>query len=152
MTEENKTGCVCPLAGYCSKHQVNKTPHLHKLCQNHPGYFKMWEECRGPGQQGVNCNREEVVPAETPQEIKEITEVPTKMPSLFKQAKNLTSAVAKHIMTGGGRVDPSVKEARLAICRECPLYDAPSGRCKDCGCFLATKTDLPSSRCPKGLW
>lgn len=55
MSDEKKTGCECPLAGFCNRHQMNKTEHYHKLCQGHPGYFKMWEECRGPGQEFTDC-------------------------------------------------------------------------------------------------
>lgn len=25
--------CECPVAGFCQRHQIEKTPHLHKLCQ-----------------------------------------------------------------------------------------------------------------------
>ena len=40
--------CVCQSSGFCERHQVNKNDHLHKLCQNHKGYFDKWEEGRGP--------------------------------------------------------------------------------------------------------
>lgn len=43
--------CVCPLAGYCERHQCKKTSNLHKLCQQHGAYWDAWEEGRGPGQQ-----------------------------------------------------------------------------------------------------
>ncbi len=154
MTENiPKTPCECPLVGYCNRHKVNKTSHLHKLCQNHMGYFKMWEECRGPGQEGVDCNKlSATVAVETPKEIQEISAEQKKMPGLFTQIKNAASAAVKHIATGGGRVDPSIQENRLSICYACPLYNKESGQCMDCGCFLKIKTSLPSSRCPKGHW
>jgi hypothetical protein len=47
---KKKTPCECPLAGLCNRHGMNKTPHYHKLCQNHQGYFEQWENCKGPGQ------------------------------------------------------------------------------------------------------
>ena len=35
----------------CSRHGCEKHEQWHKLCQTHPGYFRLWEEGRGPGQQ-----------------------------------------------------------------------------------------------------
>ena len=52
---KNKTRCECPLAGYCERHGVDKNSHLHTMCQNHIGYFNMWENCRGPGQNFTDC-------------------------------------------------------------------------------------------------
>ena len=43
---------------WCQRHQVWKTQHYHQLCQARPGYWRMWEEGRGPGQP--------VKPRETP--------------------------------------------------------------------------------------
>lgn len=45
------TDCVCPIAGYCERHKVNKSEHWHSLCQTRDKYFAAWEEGRGPGQQ-----------------------------------------------------------------------------------------------------
>jgi hypothetical protein len=42
--------CECPVAGYCSRHKVDKTNHLWHLCRTKPEYFQAWEENRGPGQ------------------------------------------------------------------------------------------------------
>jgi hypothetical protein len=44
------TGCTCPLASYCERHKVDKHEHWHRLCQTHEGYFRLWEDGRGPGQ------------------------------------------------------------------------------------------------------
>ena len=44
--------CVCPLAGYCERHKINKGNTWHLLCQTHQGYFDAWEQGYGPGQQG----------------------------------------------------------------------------------------------------
>ena len=48
MSNNKNTKCECPMAGYCNRHKVEKSNHLHKLCQTHSGYFKLREECKGP--------------------------------------------------------------------------------------------------------
>ena len=65
--ENKNTECECPLAGFCNRHGIKKNNHYHKLCQNHPGYFQMWEECRGPGQQQIDCHNKE---QKTEEEVK----------------------------------------------------------------------------------
>jgi hypothetical protein len=42
------TGCECQIAGFCKRHQCNKTEHFHKLCRTRPDYFTLYEEGRGP--------------------------------------------------------------------------------------------------------
>ena len=44
------TGCECQRAGWCERHQCDKTPHWHRLCQTRPNYFRLWERGCGPGQ------------------------------------------------------------------------------------------------------
>ena len=44
------TGCQCTEAGWCERHQVQKTEHLVRLCQGNESYFDAWEKGRGPGQ------------------------------------------------------------------------------------------------------
>lgn len=44
--------CVCPLAGYCERHKINKGNTWHSLCQTNQKYFDAWEQGYGPGQQG----------------------------------------------------------------------------------------------------
>lgn len=45
---ETVTGCVCPVAGKCERHNCNKTAHHHKLCRTRPDYFELWETGRFP--------------------------------------------------------------------------------------------------------
>ena len=45
------TDCVCESAGWCERHQCEKTCHWHRLCQTRSEYFQLWEEHRGPGQE-----------------------------------------------------------------------------------------------------
>jgi hypothetical protein len=44
------TGCQCEHPGWCERHGVRKSPHLHKLCQTRQDYYDAWEQGRGPGQ------------------------------------------------------------------------------------------------------
>jgi hypothetical protein len=41
---------------------------------------------------------------------------------------------------------------RMEICKRCPAFDATLRRCRDCGCFMPAKTQLPAARCPQGRW
>lgn len=156
MSEEEKpkTGCVCSLAGFCSKHGVTKSPHQHKLCQTHPGYFQQWEECRGPGQRFINCDSKETVkvvaPAEVPIEVLAEPKLPPVMPTLTQQAKNFGSAMLQHAKSGFKHVTEEVKQDRLSICATCPFLS--EGRCTKCGCFLDHKASLSTSHCPISKW
>ena len=55
---EKITQCECPIAGFCKRHGVHKSAHLHKLCQNHLKYFNLWEKCRGPNQNPNDCQKD----------------------------------------------------------------------------------------------
>lgn len=52
------TGCDCPLAGFCERHGVNKSPHLLHLCRTNDRYYDAWEEGRGIGQRASKEERE----------------------------------------------------------------------------------------------
>jgi hypothetical protein len=150
MTEDKpKTPCECPLAGHCSRHNVDKTPHWHKLCQNHMGYYNAWEKCIGPGQDQSQCGKKEVAQSlpETPQ-----VPQPQKMPNLFTQAANLAKSVTKHALSGGMNVSPEEKQARLDICYGCDRFVKETSRCSACGCYLNTKTEWKTSSCPLNKW
>lgn len=49
-TSMTATKCECTLAGHCNRHNVSKTKHLVKLCQERPEFWHAWENGRGPGQ------------------------------------------------------------------------------------------------------
>ena len=148
------TPCECPVAGYCKRHGVEKSPHLHKLCQNHIGYFSMWEECRGPKQNPNDCNKNSdtktsnFVPENTVVEPKEEVKLPTTM----EMAKNFMKSAADHVRNGMKHVGEEKQKERLAICAECPYAIENGSRCGKCGCFLQTKTKCESSSCPIGKW
>ena len=139
---ESKTGCECPLAGYCQKHGINKSAHFHKLCQNHQGYFDMWEKCKGPGQNPNDCT-----PKSKPVEEKAIEE-----PSLLQKARNFIPAVIKQAVAGNPQASQEKIDERLSLCRECPFFDSEKIKCKHCGCPLISKTKWETSSCPIGRW
>jgi hypothetical protein len=161
-----RTNCECPLAGYCNRHGVNKTPHQHKLCQNHPTVFKAWEEGRGPGQENGQQEppRKKVEPKPVP-----TTKVKTcsfcngdgcngecrnqnKTPSMFQMAKNLAGSMKDAAKDGFTTNDVDETERRMEICRGCEFYIPDQNRCSKCGCKMAFKSKLRSAHCPVGKW
>ena len=155
--EKKKTGCECPLAGFCKKHNMHKTPHYHKLCKHHQGYFNQWEQCRGPGQDQAECrqnkhkqNSTEIQKTERPKE--EMPKEELKLPGVATMAKNFAGSFFKHALTGFGKVDPKTYDDRLTECVNCEFYIPNVGRCSQCGCPCATKASWKSSKCPVGKW
>ena len=154
-----KTACECPLAGLCTRHGINKTEHFHKLCQNHEGYFKMWENCRGPGQNPHSCSvSDEAVPQVT--KCQYCGQGPCNgecrndqvLPSKVQMAKNLAVSAKDHAMSGFKTSTEEEVAKRLEICAECPHYIPQSSQCKLCGCFTKFKAKLKSGKCPDGRW
>ncbi len=135
----DKTPCECPLAGFCQRHGVEKSSHLHKLCQNHIGYYNLWEQCRGPKQNPSDCTK-----ASIPEKVE--------LPSTMEMAKNLAVSTAKHVANGMQNITPEKQKERLDICSTCPFLVEDGSRCAKCGCFLEVKTKWASSSCPIGKW
>ena len=50
------------------------------------------------------------------------------------------------------RVSEEEQSRRLAICAACEFFDAPSVRCRRCGCHLNLKARLKAWHCPINLW
>ena len=165
---ENKTGCECPLAGFCNRHGIKKNSHYHKLCQNHSGYFKMWEECRGPGQNFTDCTEtkteEEVEQSRQKEKNKKRCKFcntedcqgecrnQQSLPSKIQMAKNLASATKDHAKTGFAQAQDELQAERLEICKGCEFYIPDQDRCGKCGCYLKSKSAWKSSKCPIGKW
>ncbi len=40
---ETTTGCVCPLAGWCERHKMQKHPVWHRNCHTRPEWFALYE-------------------------------------------------------------------------------------------------------------
>jgi hypothetical protein len=148
------TPCECPAAGYCKRHGIEKSTHLHKLCQNHIGYFSMWEECRGPKQNPNDCTKQSniqttnFVPETTVANVDEKVE----LPSTMQMAKNFMQSAADHIRNGMKNASDDEIARRLDICDACEFKIRESNRCGKCGCFLGAKTKWESSHCPIGKW
>lgn len=166
------TGCRCPLSGHCSSHNVNKSAHMHKLCQSHTGYFNMWENCVGPGQNPNTCSAEK--PEVQPTPVSDAVEqpmgdvmypptnekipaqshlgVPSKPPGMIQKAKNFAAAAQAHARSGFATVDSEQQQRRLNICKGCPQYDAAKDSCRACGCPLKRKSLWKTSQCPLQKW
>ena len=52
------TQCECTLAGHCKRHNVSKTKHHVKLCQERPEFFEAWERGNGPGQKWSQSDKD----------------------------------------------------------------------------------------------
>jgi len=159
MSEEKKTPCECPLAGFCKRHNMVKGPHLHKLCETRADYFELWEEGFGPGQGSPQSytekkEEEQIQPIVSENTAKKIegnnSSQEKKMPSLGKQAWNFTKAVTNHIKSGAAHASEELYKARLETCDTCP--ERVGERCSACGCFIAAKAKWASSDCPIGKW
>lgn len=48
------------------------------------------------------------------------------------------------------RVEPSVYEARLRVCKECDLLS--SGTCNACGCYVELRALGKLGKCPHKKW
>jgi hypothetical protein len=51
-----------------------------------------------------------------------------------------------------GRVNTTIAEERLSICKECPEFIKATSQCKECGCIMNLKTKLPNASCPLKKW
>jgi rRNA maturation protein Nop10 len=50
------------------------------------------------------------------------------------------------------KVESSIAEARLAICKDCTSFTGLTNRCKECGCLMPLKVKLPHAFCPLNKW
>lgn len=87
--------------------------------------------------------------------------MPTKLPPLWKMARNATKALFRHTLARATGdvvyVDAVEFKDRLDICREpCELYivQRDEERCshEECGCYLAIKAGLATESCPLHKW
>ena len=73
-----------------------------------------------------------------------------KMPSVFKQAKNLAKSAYTHIANGAQKVPEKIYKSRLDVCEGCDKLS--KGRCSECGCFVKMKASWGLEECPIGKW
>lgn len=78
-----------------------------------------------------------------------------------KAAKATMAKMASGLVKTGfqalanGKVSKEIREERYDTCKACPLFNAESKRCNDCGCFMEAKTWVggsPDSLCPQKKW
>jgi hypothetical protein len=50
------------------------------------------------------------------------------------------------------KVSEIIQKERMSICKECPQFIKITGQCKECGCFMESKTKLPDAYCPLLKW
>ena len=140
------TPCDCAEAGWCERHGCLKPEPLFHQCRRNRTLFDAWEAGRGPclavetdliaddgggGGEGANAG-----------------------PGLVRRTINFGKAVLRHADDGWQRVEPSIYDARLAICVECPSCDTARLLCREpaCGCRLHSKAWWVSETCPLGKW
>jgi hypothetical protein len=77
-------------------------------------------------------------------------------PSLPEQAKNTTLLIAdvirNAIQNNQVFTTSEEKNRRLSLCMGCEHFDAPSKRCKKCGCYMEQKTGFTAAQCPIKKW
>ena len=49
------------------------------------------------------------------------------------------------------KVDPNVRDSRLAVCNACEFM-LLTGNCMKCGCFMRAKSWMKTKKCPVGKW
>jgi len=114
--------------------------------------YKIWEEGTPYYEAKFGKDMEEQVKKTEEYLIEDVSEYP----SAFQQARNLAKDIwqtGKHAAKGLP-VLVSAKEGfqRLELCRFCDKFDSKTERCKECGCFMKTKTQLAAASCPLGKW
>jgi len=82
-------------------------------------------------------------------------------PSIDEQGKNLakfTFEVVKNVIDisssneTGLLVSEEKQKERMNVCKKCDYYSVRQNRCRQCGCYLATKVKFGVSQCPIGKW
>jgi hypothetical protein len=86
------------------------------------------------------------------------------IPPLTDRAINLAKATANHIKTGSKYVSQDIIDARLNICKECPLFLKTEGKVggtcthASCGCNLSRERQFlnklywADQKCPLDKW
>lgn len=92
-------------------------------------------------------SRREAKPAVSPDR-------PPEGPDLVRKAANFARAVVGHVVAGFPLADDATAEARLEICRTCPLFSACDETCRHqtCGCHIPKKVRWLDQQCPQGKW
>jgi len=73
---------------------------------------------------------------------------PVTPPSLMKRAFNFAKATSEYVKSGMHDVSEEMYAKRLTICKRCPIFNAKTGTCTNCGCFMTVKAKWATSTCP----
>lgn len=81
---------------------------------------------------------------------------PRAAPGIVAKARSFTRSVVRHAAAGLPQATDEQREARWAICQQCPHLEA--GKCRLCGCpivrdrRLISKLSMARESCPAGKW
>ena len=104
----------------------------------------------------MNCATSQTLTPEKYQEIRNELENENldSFPSVFQQARNFAKQAwlsGVDMAKGKPLLSTAEKAAeRLKVCGGCEFFR--EGRCVKCGCFMAAKIHVESSRCPVNKW
>jgi len=83
-------------------------------------------------------------------EVEEAKVLGKPMPHLGRQVFNVAKSATKFVASGFEMSDKETRDDRLNSCLRCDSFEA--GRCLECGCFVALKTQSLAEECPLGNW
>jgi Uri superfamily endonuclease len=162
--------CVCPAAGFCSRHQRHKGPEQHRRCRGESdrhdcglSHWNAWEQGKAgataPADPQLNppgfCskqqpNRRRAAPCVGCNEPRSKSVVG----KMRDRAFSLASAAVDFWRDGMTLATEEQQRRRLATCEACPVFSA--GWCDQakggCGCNLALKVKARAAFCPQGKW
>jgi hypothetical protein len=156
--------CECTGAGFCERHQMNKSETLYSMCKGTANcadcgrkYWTAWEKglvgATAPANPVVNppefCSPDGQSPGHVacggcsrPPSVAK--------PSILQYATNASQALARFVGDGLKTVSDEEQSERMAVCDTCPLNQ--NGQCVGCGCVIKYKTAARLEKCPAGKW
>lgn len=78
----------------------------------------------------------------------ETPEVVYDTPNLFQRGLKFSKAILTYAIAGMPNVSDEVFDRRMALCLQCPHYDAAGPRCLKCTCGLQVKARMATEQCP----
>jgi hypothetical protein len=69
-------------------------------------------------------------------------------PGLLAKAASFAGAVVHHVAAACPKADADELRRRLAICEDCPKFNAMHRSCALCGCKMDVKASWSDMRCP----
>ena len=157
--------CECECAGFCPRHQMDKTAREVELCQgiaNTPDgglkYWQAWER----GELGATAppnpdfsprpfaEAQRVRKAQAKESRPCCGGVKAAVRTVGARIRSFAEAVTKFVQDGAQTTPRPEAEFRKSLCQQCP---ANSGRfCRECGCLLPAKIAMRTEACPVKKW